>query len=158
MEMLRKELLMLLDNGRAYETQEAILAGFPARAINAFPPNVPYTPWHLLEHIRFCQQEILEQIEADEMPDYTFPDDFWPAPDARATPEMWNESVTQFFLDRDRLMDLAQEGDLAAPCRHNPDATLLHALFNIAAHNHYHFGEFAVLRSVMLTWPENRAS
>ena len=156
MELLRDELHMLLDNGRAYETQEAILAAFPARAINAFPPQVPYTPWHLLEHIRFCQQEILEQIEAEGMPEYVFPDDFWPPRDATATPAMWNASIAQYFDDRDRLMELAREADLTAPCRNNPGVSLLHALFNVAAHNHYHFGEFAVLRSVMQTWPPDR--
>jgi formylglycine-generating enzyme required for sulfatase activity len=33
------------------------------------------------------------------------------------TPEMWNNSVMVYFTDRDRLMDLAQEGALHGPCR-----------------------------------------
>lgn len=149
MELLREELLILLDNGNAYEKQEEILASFPMAHINTFPPNVLYTPWQLLEHICFCQREILEAIEAETMPKYVFPDDFWPPQDVIATPETWEESVARYFADRDRLKQLAHEGDLSAPCRNKPSATLLHALFNVAAHNHFHMGEIGLMRSVM---------
>lgn len=150
---LRHELIGLLNNGWAYADPAEILADFPEEQMNSFPPNVPYTPWHLLEHIRFCQQEILEQIEAEVMPTYAFPDDFWPDRDAVATREMWDKSVRQFFHDRDRFMDIARREDLTSLCRNNDKASILHALFNIAAHNHYHFGEFSILRQVMQTWP-----
>jgi hypothetical protein len=155
-DLLRIELGGLLDNGWAYEDPKAILANFPMEQINTFPPNVPYTTWQLLEHVRFCQQEILEQIEADDMPAYSFPDDFWPLKEAKATPEMWDDTVRRFFADRDRFMEMARCADLSSLCRNNTRATVLHALLNIAAHNHYHFGEFAVLRQVMNTWPEDR--
>lgn len=155
-ELLRKELPGFLNTGWAYDDPINILADFPLDAINTFPPNVPYTPWQLLEHIRFCQQEILEQIEAEVMPQYTFPDDFWPAPDTMATPEMWQQTVNQFFADRARFVEFSQTGDLASPCRNNLSVSVLHALLNIASHNHHHFGEFSILRQIMGTWPQDR--
>ena len=150
---LRTELLNLLNHGSAYDDPREILAEFPEEAINATAPNVTYSPCELLEHIRFCQQEILEMIEEDTMPTYTFPDDFWPGTGVTATPEQWDSTVAEFFADRERLMELARTADLEAPCRNNPNHSILHALMNVAAHNHYHFGEFAVLRQVMGTWP-----
>lgn len=153
LEHLRTELLVLLNNGSAYDDPRDILADFPEDAINTTAPNVTYSPWQLLEHIRFCQQEILETIEAETMPAYSFDDDFWPGTGVTATAEQWNSTVRQFFADRERLMELARTADLEAPCRNNPKQSILHALMNIAAHNHYHFGEFAILRQVMGTWP-----
>lgn len=155
-EQLREELIGLLDDGWAHAGPERLLADFPLDRINEYPPNAPYTPWHLLEHMRFCQQELLELIEAEVMPDYTWPDDFWPATDRMATAQEWTETLEAFFTDLQRLKDLAMQGDLMSPCRHNPKASLLHALFNIAAHNHHHLGEFAILRQVMGTWPADR--
>lgn len=153
---LRSELTGLLENGWAHEGPQSILADFPLDRINEFPPNVPYTPWHVLEHMRFCQQEVLELLLAEEMPAYTFPDDFWPSKDAVATAMEWQVSLNGFFADLARFQELARDADLAQNARNREDFSMLHAIFNIAAHNHYHLGEFAVLRQVMGTWPEGR--
>jgi hypothetical protein len=42
--------------------------------------------------------------------------------------------------------------DLSAPIPSNPAHDLLRSIYIIAAHNHYHIGEFAALRQVMGTW------
>ncbi len=52
---LRKELLALLEGQQAHMKFEDALADFPAEFINATPPNVPYTFWHLVEHLRITQ-------------------------------------------------------------------------------------------------------
>lgn len=153
---LRKELTGLLKNGWAYENQEDILADVSIEAANERAPHVPYSLWHLLEHINFCQREILEQIELDQMPAYTFPDDFWPNSEREATAADWENSVGRFFRDREQLIAIAQTADLRAGCRAKPEVSVLHALYNIAAHNHYHMGEFAILRQVLQNWPEDR--
>ena len=49
-DVLREQLLALVDGRGAHMPFEAAVAGFPPEAINRQPPNVPYTPWHLLEH------------------------------------------------------------------------------------------------------------
>jgi hypothetical protein len=40
---------------------------------------------------------------------------------------------------------------------HTPGHTLLREVVIVADHNAYHVGEFAVLRQVMGTWPDDRA-
>lgn len=157
-EHLRNELLFLLGNGGAHEGPRAILADYPVEAINTLPPNGDYSPWELLEHIRICQQEIIEQIEAEEMPTYNFPADFWPPKGTTASVSMWQSSVESFFADLAHFRHMAETADLAAMCRNNPEASVLHALFNIAAHNHYHLGEFAILRQTMGTWHSGHTS
>ena len=48
-------------------------------AINRPPPNVPYTPWHLLEHIRIAQTDILDYIRNRDYLAPTWPEEYWPA-------------------------------------------------------------------------------
>ena len=38
------------------------VAEFPAWAINQRAPNVEYTPWHILEHLRITQWDMLSYI------------------------------------------------------------------------------------------------
>jgi hypothetical protein len=59
-DVLREELLALLAGEGAHMPFEEAVADFPDEAINLRPPNVPYTPWHLLEHLRMAQHDILD--------------------------------------------------------------------------------------------------
>ena len=59
---IRLQLVRLLEGDDAHMRFEEAVADFPADAINAFPPNVPYTPWHLVEHLRITQRDILDYI------------------------------------------------------------------------------------------------
>ena len=61
-DILRQQLLELVDGRGAHMPFDAAVADFPAEAINRRPPNVPYTPWHLLEHIRIAQWDILDYM------------------------------------------------------------------------------------------------
>lgn len=153
-ESLREELVGMMDNGWAHEGPALILADFPMERINDRAPNVPYSAWQLLEHIRFCQREVLEQIEAEVMPEYHWQTDFWST--EYASPERWQETLDGFFADKQRLQQIAREANLLEPCRHHKDRSVLHAILNVAAHNHYHLGEFSILRTVMQSWDPNR--
>ena len=62
---MRAEVRALV-HGPSYMTFDDVVADFPMEHINTRPPNVPYTPWHLLEHMRIAQRDILEYIEDPE--------------------------------------------------------------------------------------------
>jgi len=151
--LLKDQLPGLLDDGWAHAGPRTILANFPVDALNTRPPNVPYTPFQLLLHINFCQREILDMLVADELPTYTFPDDYWPTVPAMANERHWKDAVDQFFADRDALAEIAKSFDLTEPAKNYRQHTVLYAILNVSAHNHYHLGEFAILRQVMGTWP-----
>ena len=61
-DILREQLLALIDGHVAHMPFDAAVADFPDDAVNGLPPNIPYTPWHLLEHIRIAQRDILDYI------------------------------------------------------------------------------------------------
>jgi hypothetical protein len=153
-QIMREQLLALLRGGHAHMTFDEAVAGFPLEYINRKPPNVPYTPWHLLEHLRICQWDILEFIRN---PDHISPDwpaGVWPSPDAQADAAQWQQTIAAFRADLEALERLAQnpETDLFAPLPQGLPYTIFREIMVVANHNSYHIGEFAILRQVMNTW------
>ena len=156
--VVREQLLSLLRGGNAHMNFDQAVADFPIQNINTKPPNVSYTPWYLLEHLRIAQWDILDFIRN---PNYTaldWPAGYWPDPAAQATAEEWQNSLTLFRADRDQLSSMIQdpEVDLYAELAHAPGYTILREINVVADHNAYHIGELAILRQVMDAWPENR--
>jgi hypothetical protein len=157
-EALRRQLIELLDAQGAHLPFDAAVADFPAAAINTPVPNSPYTPWHLLEHIRFAQWDILDYLRNRGYLEPTWPDEYWPARDARATPDAFEKTLADFRRDRDALKDLVADPatDLFVTIPGTPGHSFVREIRIVGAHNAYHIGEFAILRQVMGTWPPNR--
>ncbi len=151
---LREQLLYLLRGGNAHLTFDEAVADFPPDAINQRPPHVPYTPWHLLEHLRIAQWDILDFIRNPNYQEMKWPDEYWPAPDAQADAEAWAQTLASFHADLQAVEDLVNnpDTDLAARIPHGDGQTILREILLIADHNAYHIGEFAILRQVMETW------
>jgi hypothetical protein len=157
-DVLREELLALLAGEGAHMPFEEAVADFPDEAINLRPPNVPYTPWHLLEHLRMAQHDILDYITNRGYLEPGWPEDYWPAADATATPADVAATVDAFRADRQALRDLVADAatDLLAPIPGTPGHTIVREVRLLGDHNAYHVGEFAILRQVTGTWPAGR--
>ncbi|MDQ2965674.1 MAG: DinB family protein [Chloroflexota bacterium] len=151
----RKNLVALLAGIEAHMTFEEAVAEFPDEAINGRAPNVTYTPWQLLEHIRMTQQDILDYVVNPSYVERPWPVGYWPDPDATATPAQFAETIRRCIADRDALTDLVKDRarDLLAIIPNSPGHTLLREVRIAADHTAYHVGEFAILRQVMGTWP-----
>ena len=151
---LRKQLLALLAGEGAHMTLEEAVADFPDEAINSRPPNVDYSPWQLLEHIRLTQADILEYVVNPDYVEMSWPDDYWPAPEATATPEQFAATIQGCLADRKALADLVSDPDydVFAEIPNTRGNTLLREVRIAADHTAYHVGEFAILRQVMGTW------
>ncbi len=154
----RQQLLILLDGVGAHMPFEEAVADFPAEAMNAFPPQVAYTPWHIIEHLRVTQLDMLDYVKSADYPRLDWPGDYWPARDATASPDQWEASVRSFLDDRAELRAIAADPDrnLDEPIAWTPGHTIFRCVRIIGDHNAYHVGEFAVLRQVMDTWPSDR--
>ena len=157
--IVRQHLSTLLQGKGAHLTFQEAVANFPAEHINTTPPKVPYTPWHLIEHLRLAQWDILEYIRD---PDHISPD--WPAgywPDRDTTTDLagWQTSIDRFQSDLQALQTIVADPatDLYEPIPHGYDGhTILREILIVADHNAYHVGELAILRQVMGTWPKGR--
>ncbi len=146
----------LLTGEQSHMTFDDAVADFPARAINERAPNVTYTPWHLVEHLRITQWDMLRYIEdptGHVSPEW--PIDYWPAPDATTDAAGFQRSVDSFRADLRALQAVAgdESVDLFVILEGTPDHTPYCGIRIIGNHNSYHVGEFAALRQVMGSWP-----
>ncbi len=155
---LREDLAELLDGDGAHMRFERAVEQFPDSAINAHAPNVSYTPWHLLEHLRLTQVDILRYVREPGYVSPPWPDGYWPASDAVATRAQFDATIRSFLADRAALRRILTDPatDLFAVLPGTPGHTVLREIRIVADHNAYHVGEFAILRQVMATWPADR--
>jgi hypothetical protein len=155
---LRQQLVRLLDGVDAHMPFEDAVRDFPDDAMNIRPPNVGYTPWHLVEHLRLTQADILDYVTNPGYVEPEWPREYWPDPSATATRVDWDATIAGFQTDLGALRELVLDDarDLFAVIPGTPGHTLLREVRVVADHNAYHVGELAILRQVMGTWPAGR--
>lgn len=153
--VMREQLLALLRGGNAHLGFDEAVADFPVEYINTKPPNVSYTPWHLLEHIRIAQWDILEFVRNPDHVSPGWPEGYWPPPGEQADETRWQQTINEFRADLKAIEDLVTDPstDFFSPIPHAPGYTIFREVLLVADHNAYHIGEFAILRQVMGTWP-----
>lgn len=154
-QILRRHLVNLLQGRGAHMPFDDAVADFPPDMINTCPPNVTYTPWHLVEHLRLAQWDILEYVRNPRHESPPWPEGYWPAPDAQADAAAWNASLDAFRRDLRDMQAIVEDPatDLFAPIPHGYDGhTILREALILADHNAYHVGELAILRQVMGAW------
>lgn len=155
--VIRKQLIAHLGGGNAYMTFDEAIAGFPPHYINRKPRGVNYTFWHLLEHMRIAQRDILEFILDSSYVSPEWPDGYWPAKRARADEKQWHNTIGLFREDLRSIADLvrSRKTDLYAPIPHAKKYTIFREVLVAADHNAYHTGELITLRQVMNIPPPN---
>lgn len=153
--IVRDHLIALLDGGSAHMGFNDVVANFPLDKINAYPPNVSYTPWHLIEHLRITQWDILEYVRNPNHESPEWPIGYWPAPTAKTDATGWQRTIDQFRADLRAVRDIAADPatDLYTPIPHGYGGhTILREILLVADHNAYHIGELGILRQVMQAW------
>lgn len=153
---LRNQLVRLLSVRQAHMDFEDAVADFPLEHINTRPANCDYTFWHLLEHMRICQRDIVDYIVADDYLWPDFPNDLWPDITTVTDPAGWQRTIEQFYADRQELVQIINNPtiDLFAPLPNSGEHehNIVREINIIAAHNAYHTGELGILRQVMGLW------
>lgn len=153
-DMIREQLVDLLERGNAHMSFEQAVADYPIESINTPFPNGTYSAWQLVEHLRITQWDILDFIRNPQYQERAWPDDYWPSPDQRATADDWQQSIRAFLEDREALREIVMDPqtDLYARIPHGSGQTILREILVVADHNAYHVGEFGIMRQVMNTW------
>ncbi len=148
---VHRELVALLEGGNAHMGFGDAVAGFPKEGINRKVPNGSYSIWHLVEHMRIVQWDILEFVRSPDHLSPDFPDGYWPNKDKNVSPAAWQKSVKGFLADLEALVKIARNPrtDFFSPIPHARDYTIFRELLLAADHNAYHVGELASLRRVL---------
>jgi len=157
-DILKTELLALLEGGNAHMSFSEVVDDFPLEYINRKPPNTPYSFWHFVEHIRITQWDILEFVINPRHVSPEYPQGYRPPPHSTTDEKGWHKSVNGVKSDLAKLSELAGKpaAELLAPIPHAPGYTILREIILAADHNAYHIGELAILRQVMDIWPPGR--
>lgn len=153
---LRNQLLALLQGGQAHATFDDAIKDFPANLRGTVPPNLPYSAWQLLEHLRIAQRDILD-FSAPPTGGYQpleWPQAYWPKSPEPPTSQAWDQTIAAIRKDREHFEALIQrpESDLFKPFRWGNGQNLLREALLIADHTAYHLGELVVLRRLLDIW------
>jgi hypothetical protein len=155
---LRQELTALLRGGHAHMDFHEAVGDFPLKQINSLVPgsrrppgDVPFSPWHLLEHMRIAQWDILEFIRNPSHRSPRYPEGYWPSPEQQADAAAWERSIRDFRSDLNAVLALVEDPltQLLSPLPHARDFVLLREIMLVADHNAYHIGQFGILRDVL---------
>ena len=152
---VREQLVNALTVQQAHTLFDGVIKDFPADHYNTRPANTPYSFWHLLEHLRITQWDILDYIQNPNYQYREFPKGYWPDPDSNTDADGWNTTIQQFNDDLQALVDIVNDPDtdLYAQIPHAQKGhTILREINIIATHNAYHIGELGILRGVMGLW------
>ena len=152
--IVRRQLLELLKGGNAHMGLDEAVKDFPMDRINENFPNGTYSPWHLLEHIRLSQADILEFISGSGYAEKEWPRDYWPAMGTQGTRKDWDATLSGIRKDAKELEIIVSspKTDLCAKVSSGTGQTLVREILLVADHFAYHIGEFAIMRQVMGTW------
>ena len=153
---LRKQLIDLLHGGQAHATFEDAVKDFPANLRGTVPPNLPYSAWQLLEHLRIAQRDILH-FSAPPTGGYhpmRWPQDYWPQSAETPTAHAWDQAIAAIHSDQKHFVALIENpsSDLYKPFRWGEGQNLLREALLIADHNAYHVGELILLRRLLGVW------
>jgi hypothetical protein len=152
-DVIRKEIIFLLQKGNAHECWKDKLESFPIELINqpipgnSTPNGLPFTAYELLEHVRICQADIIEFIRNPEYKEKQFPLDFWNRSEKTATKADWDRALNAFASDVQELVSIVADParDLSAELPHAPGYTLFREVLVVADHNSYHLGQIGVI-------------
>ena len=102
------------------------VAEFPMDRINAKPANCPYSFWHLVEHIRITQWDIVEFVVDPKHKSPRWPEGYRPRPDAKTDEAGWAQSVGTVLADLDKLKKIVSDPstDFFGPIPHAPGYTV----------------------------------
>lgn len=153
---LRKQLVALLKGGQAHATFDDAIKDLPPDMRGTVPPDLPYSAWQLLEHLRIAQHDILN-FSAPPTGGYhpiQWPDAYWPKTPNPPSPEAWDHSIRAIQSDLKTFIALIENpsSDLFKPFRWGDGQNLLREALLVADHTAYHLGELVVLRRLLGAW------
>lgn len=130
---------------------ESAVKDFPDGLINTKPDNVPYTFWHQIEHIRLAQIDMIEYISDPDYKAPSWPDDYWPAPDAQTDRAGWEKSIEHYLADVEEFIRLIEDENcnVLATVERNKNRSIMGSALIIIDHTAYHLGEFVMGRQIM---------
>ena len=153
---LREHLLKLLQWEDAHTNFESVIKDFPVELAGKQIPEMPYTAWQLLEHLRIAQRDIVEFCRNPKHVSPKWPQSYWPHEKSPPDADAWHKSANAFQSDLKSMQKLVKDSstDLFARIAHGEGQTILREVLLVADHNAYHIGQLLLVRRLLGAWRE----
>lgn len=153
-EALRNQLVKLLQGGQAYSPAQELLEGIKLEISGKEVPELPYTIWQLMEHLRIALWDILEFSRDPDYQSPSWPDGYWPnekEPTDQAALDSCRKVIQQ---GQEEMIQLVEDknNELFKPFPHGDGQNLLREVMLVAEHNAYHLGQIVIIRRLLGDW------
>ena len=150
-QVLREQLISLLEGGNAHVSFDDFVKDFPAAKCGTRLEGLPYTAWQVLAHMRIAQWDILEFSRNAAHVSPQWPKGYWPGEDEAGSEELWKETVAKFRVELKAFADLIRDPatDLSAQIPHGSGQTILREALVLADHNSNHLGVLLVMKRLL---------
>ena len=150
-EALRQHVIYLLTGGGAHMDFDSFVSDLDITLANRKITRLPYTIWHVLEHMRIAQWDILEFSRDAQHVSPPFPEGYWPPPNSETDASQFESTVWRFRADLKAMQELVanRNVDLLKPIPHGDGQTMLREALLVADHNAYHLGALAVMKRIV---------
>lgn len=152
--LLRKQLIASFHDAHVHGSFEVMFTCIPQEMRGVKPPGQPFTLWRLLEHLRLCVLDFLDQCRIPGYVERPVPEGYWPVGDEPPNANAWQESYRGFqalMLELEALI-LNPAIDLFLPIPGTDGRSVLRQALACLDHNGYHLGQAALLRRLLGIW------
>ena len=153
-QLLRDQLIKLMRSGQAFTSIDQILQGITPEAAGKKIPELPYTLWQVVEHLRIALYDILEFSRNPGYESPEWPAGYWPRETSPADQTALDKSIQAILDGLEEMVQLVQNpaNNLFEPFAHGTGQNLLREAMLVAEHNAYHLGEIIILRRLTGNW------
>ena len=151
---LRENLTDALTREQAHISLESALKNLKPENRNLRPSSGNHSVWQLLEHIRICQEDIVQYILNPDWKSPDWPEGYWPKKIDKVQDKEWNKSILKFNDDLKKLIAIVEDEsiDLTSIIPHTKNHTYLREILIVIDHNSYHTAQIVQTRKEIGNW------
>ena len=124
-----------------------------AEMASRIPENGEHSCWHILNHIVYWQDLMLEALRRKEKVDWPKDNEMsWAVPITDDDKD-WNNLVERFKAGLEEAMKMSEEIEPESELPAWPKVPAYQALMVFGQHNAYHIGEIVAIRQALGFWP-----
>ena len=150
----RESLINALTKEQAHLSLQSALKNLKPENRDVRPSPGLYSVWRLLEHIRITQEDIVQYILDPNWESPEWPEGYWPKENMKVSDKEWNESISRFNDDLQKLVDIVKDEsiDLTSVISHTKNHTYLREILIVIDHNSHHTGQIITVRKMIGDW------
>jgi len=150
----RQELVNTLTGENAHLSLESALKNLKPNSRNVQPSTGLHSAWQLLEHIRICQEDIVQYILDPNWKSPEWPEGYWSKKNDKVSDKEWDNSILKFKEDIQKLVNIVKDEsiDLTSIIPHTKKHTYLREILIVIDHNSYHTAQIIITRKLIGDW------